>query len=116
MNYFETSILYLIFKSHEMVERTWHGQPKRLFAAVEAPEGYQNKEDLCDASRQYILSKIDCKYEVITLFRKANLDCGKAVSEAISRFFGHLGENIISEDDILASQDLFKLSKPMLEC
>jgi hypothetical protein len=50
-----------------------------------------------------------------TLFREKNLGCRKAVSEAISWFFGSIEEGIILEDDCVPDESFFPFCSQLLE-
>ena len=61
-----------------------------------------------------MLDAVDWPCEVKTLFRDENLGCANAVFGAISWFFENEESGIICEDDIILSQDFFKLCEDLL--
>ncbi len=64
--------------------------------------------------RKAMLDAIDWQCEVKTLFRDENLGCAKAVNGAITWFFENEEYGVIIEDDIIVSQDFFKLCEDLL--
>lgn len=114
-----TPILFLIYNRPEMTFKVFNAirlaRPKYLFIAADGPK--QNKADdelLCKQSRS-ILNLVDWDCEVKTLFRKQNLGCGIAVSEAITWFFSFVENGIILEDDCLPDATFFTFCQQLLE-
>lgn len=115
-----TPVLFLIFNRPDVTRKVFsairEAQPPRLYVAADGPHlGNQEEEKRCLAARS-VLNKVDWKCEVKTLFRKENLGCRKAVSEAISWFFKHEQEGIILEDDCFPSQSFLWYCQELLEC
>ena len=89
-------------------------QPDRLYIAADGPRANKHGEkELCEATRKAALDMIDWPCEVKTLFRDNNLGCADAVSSAITWFFTHEEFGVIAEDDIIFSQDFFKLCEEL---
>lgn len=112
-------VLLLVFcrkdNAIKMFESVRRYKPERLYIAADGPRKDKIDEDvMCSETRKYIMSAIDWPCEVKTLFRDKNLGCPKAVSEAISWFFEQEEVGIIVEDDIVLSQDFFKLCELLL--
>lgn len=114
----KTAILFLIFNRPDTTFRVFEtirqAKPPRLYIAADGPrENRPGEKELCIETRS-IINKIDWECEVKTLFRKTNLGCGKAVSQAITWFFENEEEGIILEDDILAHPDFFPYCEELL--
>nr|WP_320057204.1 nucleotide-diphospho-sugar transferase [uncultured Bacteroides sp.] len=114
-----SAILFLIFNRPDTTERVFdtirQAKPERLYVAADGPRVDKDGEkEKCETTRS-IINKVDWNCEVKTLFRKNNLGCGKAVSEAITWFFEHEDEGIILEDDILPHPDFFKYCDELLQ-
>jgi hypothetical protein len=116
----QTPILLLIFNRPDMsvrvFERIRTTRPEHLFIAADGPRpGVSSDAQLCDETRNAILSRIDWPCEVKTLFRNENLGCKEAVSSAITWFFDHVEEGIILEDDCLPDPSFFPYCEQLLE-
>ena len=112
-------MLFLIFNRPDVTRRVFSAiretQPTRLYVAGDGPHlGNQEEEKRCKRARSVVDEK-DWRCEVKTLFRKEDLGCRKAVSEAISWFFEHEPEGIILEDDCLPSQSFLWYCQELLE-
>jgi len=111
-------VLFLVFNrpalTAEVFKTIRKNRPAKLFIAADGPREGRNDEDLCSEVRS-IATKVDWPCEVQTLFRAANLGCGKAVSEAISWFFDHVEQGIILEDDCLPDDSFFKFCDELLD-
>jgi hypothetical protein len=119
MNGFEPPLLFLVFNRPALTARVFEQirlqRPKRLFVAADGPRiNRPGEAELCRQTRQ-IATSVDWPCEVTTLFRDQNLGCGRAVSEAITWFFGIVEEGIILEDDCLPHPDFFRFCATMLE-
>ncbi len=111
-------VLFLIYNRPELTERTFEKikevRPTKLYIGADGPNPKKPHDIIkCNLTRE-IVSKIDWKCEIKTLFRKANLGCKYAVSSAINWFFEYEEAGIIVEDDILTSRDFFQFCKEML--
>lgn len=116
---FNTPILFLIFNRPEETKKVFEEikkiKPANLYISADGPRASKYGEDLlCDKCRQVVLDGIDWHCEIKTLFRKENLGCGKAVSEAITWFFDNVDEGIILEDDCLPDPSFFIFCETML--
>ena len=90
-------------------------KPERLYLECDGPRAHKQGERIAvEATRKAMLDAIDWPCEVKTLFREENLGCAKAVYGAISWFFEQEEYGIICEDDIVFSQDYFKLCEDLL--
>lgn len=118
MTKLDTPVLFLIFNRLDTTKQVFgeirKAKPKKLFVAADGPRNKEEKKKT-DAVRKYVLDNIDWKCEVKTLFRKKNLGCGKAVSEAITWFFKNEEMGIILEDDCLPSQSFFPFCEELLK-
>lgn len=116
---FDTPILFLVFNRPETTQKVFERirtlQPKYLYVAADGPrKGNTKDEHSCQAVRA-IFDKIDWNCELITLFRKENLGCGRGVSGAIDWFFNQVEAGIIIEDDILGDLSFFSYCEFMLK-
>jgi hypothetical protein len=120
MNIRQTPILFLIFnrpdKTQTVFGRIREAKPARLFVAADGPRPDKPGEtELCNQTREDVLSRIDWPCEVKTLFREENLGCKLAVSSAITWFFEQVEEGIILEDDCLPDLSFFQFCEELLE-
>lgn len=90
-------------------------RPERLYLECDGPRVHKiGEREAIEATRKAMLNAVDWPCEVKTLFREENLGCANAVNGAISWFFEHEEYGIICEDDIILSQDFFKLCEELL--
>ena len=111
-------ILFLVFNridtTKQVFEEIRKAKPRRLYVAADGPRNKEEKEKT-EAVRKYILETVDWNCKVKNLFRKQNLGCGKAVSQAITWFFKNEEMGIILEDDCLPNQSFFVFCEDLLE-
>jgi FkbM family methyltransferase len=112
------SVLLLVFNRPKetaiVFDAIRKARPAKLFVAQDGPRpGRAEESRKCDEVRS-IVSRVDWPCEVKTLYRTENLGCKKAVSEAITWFFGQVEEGIILEDDCLPDQSFFPFAAEML--
>lgn len=117
---FNTPILFLIFNRPEttrsVFEEIKKQKPKYLFVAADGARPHVSEDvEKCKITREVVLQSIDWDCEVKTLFRKENLGCGIAVSEAITWFFDNVEQGIILEDDCLPHSSFFGYCETLLE-
>lgn len=117
---FETPILFLVFNRPEttriVFEEIKKLKPKFLFIAADGARTHILEEaEKCKETRDFILESIDWNCEIKTFFRKENLGCGLAVSQAITWFFEHVEQGIILEDDCLPHPSFFSFCEELLE-
>jgi len=116
---FDTPVLLLIFNrpdtTRQVFEAIRRAQPRQLFVAADGPRVHRAADaDPCRQARE-VVAGVDWNCEVNTLFRDANLGCGKAVSEAINWFFTQVEEGIILEDDTVPDQSFFPYCAQLLD-
>lgn len=116
---FDVPILFLIFNRPETTKRVFKAirevRPSRLFIAADGPrKDRMGEKEKCEETRE-ITEKIDWPCKVERLYRESNLGCRKAVSEAISWFFGNVEEGIILEDDCLPDPSFFNYCETLLK-
>lgn len=119
-NKFDTPILFITFNRPEetfrVLERISKVKPAKLYIASDgARKNVDNEAIIVSDLRNFILSKIDWKCDVKTLFRDKNLGCKYAVSSAIDWFFDNEEQGIILEDDILPDISFFAYCRQLLE-
>jgi hypothetical protein len=116
---FDVPILFLVFNRPDVTQKVMgvlrELRPARLYVAADGPRAAKEGEQIrCEETRA-IATSVDWACEVNTLFREANLGCGKAVSSAITWFFEQVTEGIILEDDCLPSPGFFDFCAYHLE-
>lgn len=90
-------------------------QPSHIYLACDGPRSSKAGDAECVAeTRDAMLKMINWNCDVNTLFREQNRGCAYGVYEAITWFFEHEEYGIILEDDVLVSQDFFKLCEDLL--
>ena len=107
----QTAVLFLVFNrpdtTAQVFEEIRKARPPRLYVASDgAREGQEGESEKVEAVRK-ISTDVDWPCEVKTLFRKENMGCRSAVSEAIDWFFENEEQGIILEDDCVPSQSFF---------
>ena len=115
-----TAVLFLVFNrldtTKQVFEAIREAKPPRLYIAADgARESKSGEDEKVKEVREYILSHIDWKCEIETLFREQNYGCKMAVSGAIDWFFKNEEMGIILEDDCLPSQSFFWFCEELLE-
>ena len=116
----KTAVLLLVFNRLDVAQKVFEeirkAKPPKLYIASDGArlEKEGEKKDV-ESVREFILTNIDWECEVKTLFRKKNLGCKIAVSEAINWFFENEEMGIILEDDCLPSQGFFWFCEELLE-
>lgn len=116
---FTTPILFLIFNRPDVTVKVFDQirkvKPAQLYIAADGARANKPGEaDLCQHVREVVMSAIDWKCEVKTLFREENLGCKKAVSSAINWFFGEVEMGIVLEDDCLPDPTFFPFCQQLL--
>jgi hypothetical protein len=114
-----TAVLLLIFNRLDTTKQVFaaikKAKPPRLYIAADgARKTKEGEEQKVKLIRDYIISNIDWKCEVKTLFQEQNLGCKMAVSGAIDWFFKNEEMGIILEDDCLPSQSFFWFCQSLL--
>lgn len=108
----DTPVLYIVFnrpfETRRVFQEIRRAEPSRLYIAADGPRPYRVGEVEQCAEVRRIVSEIDWKCDVRTLFRSSNLGCDQSVSGAISWFFEHEHAGIILEDDCLPSPQFFE--------
>jgi len=112
-------ILFLIFNRPEVTVQALESirayQPERLYVAADGPRsGKEGEAELCEQTRQAVLGAIDWPCEVKTLLRKENWGCAKSNYDSISWFFRQEQWGVIVEDDVVVSQDFYRICEQLL--
>ena len=90
-------------------------QPPRLYLACDGPrEQKQGDAERVAETRQIMKQAVNWQCETHYLFREQNLGCARGVYEAITWFFEHEEYGVIIEDDVIVSQDFFRLCEDLL--
>jgi hypothetical protein len=116
---FNTPVLFIVFNRLDTTKQVFSAirqvKPSHLFIAADGPRStVVDEAEKCQTVRKYVLDNIDWDCEVHSLFREENLGCGKAVSEAITWFFGQVEQGIILEDDCVPSISFFSFCEELL--
>jgi hypothetical protein len=116
----KTPILFMIFNRPDYTSQTFESirkaKPKQLFIASDgARKDKIGEKQIVEQLRKDVLSKINWKCEIKTLFRNKNLGCRNAVSEAITWFFKNVEQGIILEDDCVPNQSFYPFCEQILE-
>ncbi|MDB5249667.1 MAG: protein containing nucleotide-diphospho-sugar transferase domain [Segetibacter sp.] len=120
MQQLTTPILFIIFNRPEITAKVFNQikevQPTKLYVAADGPRKNKAGElQLCEASREAVLSNITWNCEVRSLIRNENVGCKIAVSSAITWFFENEEQGIILEDDCLPDKSFFNFCNLLLE-
>jgi len=118
-NSMESAVLFLVFNRPETTRVVFEAirrvRPARLYVAADGPRrDISEEKHICSQVRR-IATDVDWPCQVKTMFRENNLGCGRAVSEAITWFFGEEEEGIVIEDDVLPSSDFFSYCQCLLK-
>ncbi|MDR1895704.1 MAG: hemolysin hemolytic protein [Prevotellaceae bacterium] len=119
MAQYNTPILFLLFNRLDTTKQVFNAirqiKPTRLYIACDGPrDGREGEKEKIEEIRKYVISNIDWKCNVKTLFREKNLSCGPAVKQAIDWFFEHEEMGIIFEDDTLPEESFFSYCEELL--
>jgi len=114
------AILFLIFNRLDTTKMVFEqiraAKPPRLYLASDGARlDRENEDNLVNEVRDWVLANVDWECEIKTLFRTKNLGCGKAISSAVSWFFGQEEDGIILEDDCVPNQSFFKYCEILLD-
>lgn len=114
----QVSVLFLVFnrpaETKLVFDAIRKAQPERLYIACDGARKNKAGEDKVVDSVRKICENIDWPCSVRQLYRKENLGCKIAVSEAINWFFEFEEMGIIIEDDCLPSDSFFTFCNKML--
>ncbi|MFA6065187.1 MAG: hypothetical protein WCW44_05705 [archaeon] len=118
-NKLNAPVLFLVFNRPDTALRVFgeirKAKPKRLYVACDGPRVNRADDVLNVGKVRGIVENVDWDCDVKYLFRKENLGCGRAVSEAITWFFEHEEMGIILEDDCLPDQSFFPYCEELLK-
>lgn len=112
-------VLFLIFNRPDLTRRVFQrireARPDQLFIAADGPRGSHPTDAATCAEARLEVAAVDWPCEVHYLLRDENLGCRKAVSSAITWFFGHVEAGIILEDDCLPDPTFFRYCTELLQ-
>lgn len=119
MNNFNTPVLLMVFNRPRTTKRVFEAirkiKPARLYIAADgARNDAAGEKEIVESVREIVDIGIDWPCDVKKLYRKKNIGCGKAISEAISWFFENENKGIILEDDTLPESDFFRFCEDLL--
>lgn len=112
-------ILVLAFNRADHVEKAMEAireyKPEKLYLECDGPrKNKQGEAEAVSLTCRTMIDMIDWPCDVKTLFREENLGCANAVYGAINWFFENEEWGIIIEDDVVVSQDFFRLCEVLL--
>ena len=115
----DTPILFLIFNRPDTTIKVFESiriiKPKKLYISCDGPRK-NNLYDLNNIEKvKKIVEKIDWECQIYKKYRKENLGCKIAVSDAINWFFKNEEKGIILEDDTLPSKSFYPFCELMLK-
>lgn len=115
---FDIPVLFILFNRPDhagaVFARIREARPARLFVAIDGPRAHRPDDAEKIARCAALLQQIDWPCAVQTLIRPENLGCGRAVSSAITWFFGQVEMGIILEDDCVPTPDFFSYCRELL--
>jgi len=114
----KSPVLFLVFNRPDTTARVFQtiraARPPRLYVAADGPRLNRPGEAArCEEVRR-IATAVDWPCELVTLFRRENLGCKRAVSSAISWFFDQEVEGIVLEDDCVPDPSFFPYCDDLL--
>ncbi len=112
-------VLVIAFNRPEIVAETMKAvqvyQPDHLYLACDGPrEGKIGEKEKVKQTQMVMQQAVNWPCEVNTLFREQNVGVGPGVVGAINWMFEKEEWGVILEDDIVVSQDFFKLCEELL--
>ena len=116
----DKAVLLLTFNRLDTTKKVFaaikKAKPKRLYISSDGPRSNKKNEDnKINLIRDYLITNINWKCQVKTLFREKNLGCRNSVSSAITWFFNYEKDGIILEDDCVPSDSFFVFCSELLE-
>lgn len=114
---FKIPILFLTYKRPAISKKVFNEikkvRPYTLYLSSDGPKN--NKEAaIISKLREDLLSQIDWKCSITTIFNDENLGCRKAVSSAINKLFEKEDMGIVLEDDCLPGKHFFNYCEELL--
>ena len=97
----------------EVLEKIKETTPEKLYISSDGGRTQKEHQKIL-AFRKELLSRIDWKCEVFTLFDEKNNGCKYGPYNAISWFFSHEEQGIILEDDCLPNNSFFRFCDELL--
>lgn len=114
----DTPVLLLVFnrptETAQLIEKLRVVKPTKIYIAADGPRENNSVDLTKTAQVRDLLKTIDWDCQIDTLYRRHNLGCRLAVSEAITWFFEKEDHGIILEDDCIPSTSFFDFSCKML--
>lgn len=114
-----TPVLLIGFNRPDTIRRVFEAirtvRPSQLFIALDGPRSDVPADERLCREAAAVSSAVDWRCDLHTLVRDRNLGCGRAVSGAITWFFGQVQEGIILEDDCLPDPSFFRFCAELLD-
>lgn len=112
-------VLFVVFNRPDTTKKVFEAiraaEPATLYIAADGPRSDRSGEAERCREVRHIVSAIDWKCELKTLFRSSNSGCRLGVSGAVNWFFEHEEAGIILEDDVLPQKNFFRYCDLMLQ-
>ena len=101
----------------KVLERIREAKPAIILLVADGPRADKPGErELCDRTRELVLSMIDWNPTILKNFSDHNLGCRKRISSGLSWVFEQVPEAIILEDDCVPDPSFFRYTSDLLEC
>lgn len=112
-------VLVMAFNRPDLVRKAMEPickyKPEKLYLECDGPRsGKEGEENIVSEVCEVMTNMVDWDCDIKTLFRKNNLGCARAVYESITWFFENEDYGVIIEDDVVVSQDFFRLCEELL--
>lgn len=112
-------VLLIVFNrpdlASQVLKRIREIRPRELYIAGDAPRTeIATDSKLCELTRN-VITEVDWKCNLHTLFQEKNLGCKKGPEAAINWFFTQVDEGIILEEDCLPDISFFRYCAELLE-
>jgi hypothetical protein len=89
-------------------------RPPRVYIAIDGPRPNAPDDVAAVQACRDLVGAIDWTTEIHTLFREANLGCGRGVSSAVTWFFEAEASGVILEDDVVPGPGFFPFHDALL--
>jgi hypothetical protein len=113
-------VALFLFKRPEntvkVMERIREARPSTLLLIADGPrEDRPEEKDLCEQTRELVLSMIDWNPTILKNFSELNLGCRKRISSGLNWVFEQVPEAIILEDDCVPDPTFFRYASELLD-
>jgi hypothetical protein len=100
----------------KVLERIREAKPAVILLVADGPRAdMSGEQELCDRTRELVLTMIDWNPTILKNFSDHNLGCRKRISSGLSWVFEQVPEAIILEDDCVPDSTFFRYASELLE-